>query len=263
MGFLEDRAAVARVQVGRGAPPGGHRRVGWWPGSCIARLGRATRSCIRIVWSPTWCSGWGMGGWWRWMAARCLSGRRAAGSIYQNELQRLLSLRLGVTWGPDRHNTREMVGVTAGPVAGVLQAQRPDRSRTGTPEGRSYESPALRMAADDEASLATRGAKDHSLTPQRAGRPVARGGGRGRLGGRGRVWTGCCVGVTRTWWPRGGSELTAGAGGSRRSGCAPGRPVHRSRRGRAPLRPVRGPVDRRGDRRPGRPVLGLRSGRCG
>ena len=38
---------------------------------------------------------------------------RAGGSIYQNELQRLLSLRLGVVWGPDRHNTREMVGVTA------------------------------------------------------------------------------------------------------------------------------------------------------
>ena len=29
----------------------------------------------------------------------------------------------------------------------------------------AYESPALRMRADDEASLATRTAKDHSLTP--------------------------------------------------------------------------------------------------
>ena len=35
---------------------------------------------------------------------------RAAGSVYQNELQRSLSLRLGVAWGPDRHNTREMLG---------------------------------------------------------------------------------------------------------------------------------------------------------
>ena len=32
--------------------------------------------------------------------------------------------------------------------------------------GARYESPALRMRADDEASLATRPAKDHSLTPR-------------------------------------------------------------------------------------------------
>ena len=37
---------------------------------------------------------------------------RAAGSIYQNHLQRTLSERLGVGWGPDRHNTREMEGFT-------------------------------------------------------------------------------------------------------------------------------------------------------
>jgi hypothetical protein len=34
---------------------------------------------------------------------------RAAGSVYQNELQRTLSLRLGVCWGPDRKNTREIL----------------------------------------------------------------------------------------------------------------------------------------------------------
>lgn len=32
-------------------------------------------------------------------------------------------------------------------------------------QGATYQSPALRMRADDEASLATRSAKDHSLTP--------------------------------------------------------------------------------------------------
>ena len=35
---------------------------------------------------------------------------RAAGSIYRNELQRSLSRRQGAAWGPDRNNTREMVG---------------------------------------------------------------------------------------------------------------------------------------------------------
>ena len=34
----------------------------------------------------------------------------AAGSIYQNQLQRSLSLRLGVCWGADCHNTREIDG---------------------------------------------------------------------------------------------------------------------------------------------------------
>jgi hypothetical protein len=36
---------------------------------------------------------------------------KAAGTVYQAELQRLLSLQLGVAWGPDRNGTREMVGV--------------------------------------------------------------------------------------------------------------------------------------------------------
>jgi hypothetical protein len=61
---------------------------------------------------------------------------RAAGSIYQNELQRLLSLRLGVAWGPDRNNTREMVRFTRAQLLVVLQADGPDRGRAGTPRGR-------------------------------------------------------------------------------------------------------------------------------
>jgi hypothetical protein len=39
---------------------------------------------------------------------------RAAGSIYQNHLQRSLTMRLGVEWGPDRHNTRELGGFGRG-----------------------------------------------------------------------------------------------------------------------------------------------------
>ena len=35
---------------------------------------------------------------------------RAAGSIYQSHLQRTLLDRLGVVWGPDHHNTREILG---------------------------------------------------------------------------------------------------------------------------------------------------------
>ena len=118
---------------------------------------------------------------------------RAAGSIYQNELQRLLSLRLGVVWGPDRHNTREMVGVTAGQLR-VFSKRSAQIEAELERQGAVYESPALRMAADDEASLATRGAKDHSLTPQRLVGPVGPGGGRGGLGGGGGLGPGAVLG---------------------------------------------------------------------
>jgi len=89
---------------------------------------------------------------------------RAAGSVYQNELQRLLSLRLGVSWGPDRHNTREMVGFTRGQLRAFSKRSAQIEAELER-QGATYESPVLRMRADDDASLATRPGKDHSLTP--------------------------------------------------------------------------------------------------
>ena len=170
MGFLEDRAAVARVQVG-----GVRRRVATEGLVVAGFVHRTSREGDPQLHShclvPNLVQRVGDGRVVALDGGPLFEWGRAAGSIYQNELQRLLSLRLGVTWGPDRHNTREMVGVTAGPVAGVLQAQRPDRSRTGTPGGARMSRRRCAWRADDEASLATRGAKDHSLTPQRlAGR---------------------------------------------------------------------------------------------
>jgi conjugative relaxase-like TrwC/TraI family protein len=161
--FLEERAAVTRIQEG-----GVRRRVsaqGWAVAGFVHRTSRegdpqlhthclvpnlveraVDSRFVALDGGPLhdWC--------------------RAGGSVYQNELQRLLSLRLGVVWGPDRNNTREMVGFT--------QAQlRTFSKRTAQIEaelehqGATYESPALRMRADDEVSLATRPAKDQSLTP--------------------------------------------------------------------------------------------------
>ena len=37
---------------------------------------------------------------------------KAAGSVYQEELRRRLSARLGVGWGPDRNGCREMTGLS-------------------------------------------------------------------------------------------------------------------------------------------------------
>ena len=89
---------------------------------------------------------------------------RAAGSVYQNQLQRSLSLRLGVCWGPDHHNTREIEGFSRAQLRAFSKRSAQIEAELEA-KGALYESPALRMQADDEASLATRTGKDHSLTP--------------------------------------------------------------------------------------------------
>ena len=95
---------------------------------------------------------------------------RAAGSIYQNHLQRALALRLGVEWGPDRHNTRELEGFSRAQLRAFSKRSVQIEAELEA-KGAVYESPALRMRADDQASLATRRGKDHALTPARlAGR---------------------------------------------------------------------------------------------
>jgi conjugative relaxase-like TrwC/TraI family protein len=89
---------------------------------------------------------------------------KAAGSVYQAEIQRLLSTELGVEWGPERNGCREMAGFST-------EQLRAFSKRTVAIEaeleasGAVYESAAARMRADDAASLATRPRKDHSLTP--------------------------------------------------------------------------------------------------
>jgi conjugative relaxase-like TrwC/TraI family protein len=92
---------------------------------------------------------------------------RAAGSVYQAELQRHLSRSLHVGWGEDRRNTRDLVGIS-------VEQRRVFSKRSGQIEAEleaigaaKLEDPGVRMRADDVASLATRAAKDRSLTPAR------------------------------------------------------------------------------------------------
>ena len=163
LGFLEERAALARIQI-----DGLRRHVpteGWAVAGFVHRTSRAgdpqlhthclvpnvvrreDGRCVAIAARPMFV----------WA--------RAAGSIYQADLQRLLSLRLGVEWQADRNNTREIDGFTP-------EALRTFSKRTVEIEaeleatGASYEAPALRRRADDQASLASRPAKDHTATPQ-------------------------------------------------------------------------------------------------
>jgi conjugative relaxase-like TrwC/TraI family protein len=90
---------------------------------------------------------------------------RAAGSVYQAVLQRALSLRLGVEWGPDRHNTREIAGFEASQLrvfskrTALIEAELQQLGAAGVVD------PGLRARVDDAASLATRRAKERQLTP--------------------------------------------------------------------------------------------------
>jgi conjugative relaxase-like TrwC/TraI family protein len=90
---------------------------------------------------------------------------KAAGSIYQEELRRRVTERLGVEWGPDRHGCREMVGFDPAWL-------RTFSKRTVAIEehlagaGPENPTPKQRMKADEAASLATRPHKDGSLTPE-------------------------------------------------------------------------------------------------
>ena len=163
LGFLEERAALARIQV-----DGVRRHVpteGWAVAGFVHRTSRAgdpqlhthclvpnvvrreDGRCVAIAARPMFV----------WA--------RAAGSIYQAELQRLLSLRLGVEWQPDRNNTREIAGFTP-EVLRTFSKRTVEIEAELEATGARYESPALRMRADDEASLATRPAKDHTATPE-------------------------------------------------------------------------------------------------
>ncbi|HVA73753.1 MAG TPA: MobF family relaxase [Acidimicrobiales bacterium] len=163
LGFLEEKASVARVQS-----QGVRRRVaaeGW----VVARFTHRTSRegdpqlhshCLlpNLVQRTTDSRHVGMD------AGPLFEWARAAGSVYQNQLQRSLSLRLGVCWGPDHHNTREIEGFSRAQLRAFSKRSAQIEAELEA-KGAWYESPALRMQADDEASLATRTGKDRSLTP--------------------------------------------------------------------------------------------------
>ena len=90
---------------------------------------------------------------------------RAAGSVYQEELRRRLTERLGVEWGPDRHGCREIAGFDPGWLRTFSKrTQAIDEHLAGA--GPENPDAKRRMWADEAASLATRPRKDGSLTPE-------------------------------------------------------------------------------------------------
>ena len=93
---------------------------------------------------------------------------RAAGSIYQNHLQRSLTMRLGVEWGPDRHNTRELEGFTRDQLRAFSKRSAQIESELEA-KGAVYESPALRMRGAARAAFAV----SRRFTSQNGGSPAS------------------------------------------------------------------------------------------
>ncbi len=163
LGFLEERAAVARVQS-----QGLRRRVateGWVVAGFVHRTSREGDPQLHThCLVPNLVQRTSDGRHVGLDAGPLFEWARAAGSVYQNQLQRSLSLRLGVCWGPDHHNTREIDGFSRAQLRAFSKRSLQIEAELEA-KGALYESPALRMAAHDEASLATRNGKDHTLTP--------------------------------------------------------------------------------------------------
>jgi conjugative relaxase-like TrwC/TraI family protein len=161
---LEDRAAVTRQQTG------GVRRQVPTSGLAVATfVHRTSREgdpqlhthCVipNLVHRPD-------GSYVAIDAAGLYRWAKAAGSVYQEELRRRLSERLGVGWGTDRNGTREMLGFTDAQLE--MFSKRADQihehlAASGVVPRDAKE----RMWADEAASLATRRRKDRSLTPER------------------------------------------------------------------------------------------------
>ncbi len=163
--FLEERAAVARRQEG-----GIRRRVGT-DGFAVATFAHRTSragdpqlhthclipnvvrrhdgACVALDANPlhTWA--------------------KATGTVFLNELERLLTERLGVAWGPERNGCRELVGFTREQLRAFSKRTVAIETRLEANGELAFGTRRERMRADDRASLATRAREDKTLTPER------------------------------------------------------------------------------------------------
>jgi conjugative relaxase-like TrwC/TraI family protein len=110
LGFVEAHAAVTRRQLNGVRVRAG--TSGWAAATFVHRTSRAgdpqlhTHAVI-----PNMVCG-DDGAWVALDASALYCWAKAAGSVYQEELRRRLSDRLGVAWGPDRNGCREIAGIS-------------------------------------------------------------------------------------------------------------------------------------------------------
>lgn len=88
---------------------------------------------------------------------------KASGTVFQAELQRQLTDRLGLVWGPERNGCRELVGFHRAQLRAF--SKRTVAIEIALEAGLEAVTAKERMRADDRASLATRERKDRMLTP--------------------------------------------------------------------------------------------------
>jgi conjugative relaxase-like TrwC/TraI family protein len=163
LGFVEERAAVTRLQVG-----GVRRRAatsGWAAATFVHRTSREgdpqlhTHAVIaNLVRRED-------GVWVALDASVLYRWAKAAGSVYQEELRRGLSERLGVGWGPDRNGCREMTGLSEAQLRAFSKRTAQIEAHLATVGGLPADRKG-RMQADEAASLATRSRKDRTLSPE-------------------------------------------------------------------------------------------------
>ena len=91
---------------------------------------------------------------------------KATGTVFLNELERLLTQRLGVAWGPERNGCREVVGFTRDQLRAFSKRTAAIETHLEAAGEMTHDSKRSRMRADDRASLATRQAKDNNVTPE-------------------------------------------------------------------------------------------------
>ncbi len=164
LGFVEGRAAVTRRQVN-----GQRQRAatsGWAAATFVHRASREgdpqlhTHAVIpNLVCRED-------GAWVAIDATALYRWAKAAGSVYQEELRRRLSARLGVGWGPDRNGCREMTGLSEAQLRAFSKRTAQIEAHLAA-TGQVLTDGKARMQADEAASLATRARKDRSLTPNR------------------------------------------------------------------------------------------------
>ncbi len=162
LSFVESRAAVTRHQVN-----GVRQRAatsGWAAATFVHRTSREgdpqlhSHAVIPNVVRRE------DGAWVAIDATSLYRWATAAGSVYQEELRRRLSARLGVRWGPDRHGYREMAGLSEAQLR-VFSKRSAQIEAHLAATGQVLTDRKARMQADEAASLATRARKDRGLTP--------------------------------------------------------------------------------------------------
>ncbi len=164
LSFVEGRAAVTRRQVG-----GVRQRAktsGWAAATFVHRSSREGDPQLHThaVIANLVCREDGV--WVAIDATALYRWAKAAGSVYQEELRRRLSARLGLGWGPDRNGCREMTGLSEAQLRAFSKRTAQIEAHLAA-TGQVPTDRKARMQADEAASLATRARKDRTLTPDR------------------------------------------------------------------------------------------------